>query len=421
MEVSIAGNPLQGALLKGVEGMHRPGILDFRDTHLLCPLPTLPDGIGVKASFPLPCDMDTGLLEWEVCGGVSILSLIVVLALCVWLGRVPNPRRFVDPNLRKPVTYCVAWCFKLLGVVSTCKFVPQALAAVRALQEVRIPCKLLDSRSMFEPVLPALFTNSSGGRMPDPSLTGLRFAQYMDALIAAGVSATDPGSVADANEFRAWCNAIADCTALPEGGWWTCGPRGEVAKLRVFGAPQNLENAIFILVAVIVAKDLAKLCCLLHARWRGREVAPALRHFAASSLFVPLFWRGGGNALVRSLMLHEPTGCQLLFEVLCEALLHSMPLLGLNLYIYFCVLQTSVDAVTTATIPLSMISLLYLLLKVVRAFSRGPPGDATTSLGVPLLDSADDATTSLGVPLLDSADDAITSLGVPLLDRAAHA
>ena len=374
--VSIADNPLHGALLEGVVGMHHPGVLNLTNTHLRCPLPDFPRDVVVESSSPLPCDLDMTLLKIETAAASGLLVLVAVLLLCVWRGHITIPRPAIEKECRKKVTFVCGTVLKLLGLVSRITFLVMAVASVRVGQAL-IACDLLDNRALFGPQLPWTFLNSTGGVVPDPSLAGLCFADYMDAVVAGtGRTATSPSVLEEADGFRAWCATIAQCKALPKrgafGDWWTCGSSGEAVHLPIFGTWENVLYVILLYVAMALFKEVVKVCCLLYARTcRGDGmVPPALVHFAASSYFVPCFLGCGkdGQALVGALVQHDATGCQLLCELLLEGVGDNLLYLLLNLYIYTYILRTSVNAVATATIPITVINLLFTVLKTAWAF-----------------------------------------------------
>jgi len=155
----------------------------------------------------------------------------------------------------------------------------------------------------------------------------------------------------DISAFVGLCNDMSGCRASKgteeTPAWLVCaaqkGDGGQLltghGRLPVFESAENLIAFLVAVIFVVGVKEFAKLAVLLYAaRHLEGKVQPLLRRFAASSPFCPLLVCCGKNASLsrfhRLLVLHDASSGEYWLGFVAEGLLHSLPLLVLNIYFY---------------------------------------------------------------------------------------
>ena len=264
--LNLSGTDLNRSLVTSA-ALHSPMLLDLTDTKLLCPLPQFPQSATVTLDSPLPCELDTELLQVEGFSSIGALALSTAVFGLVYCLCRDGLSWFLKWG-RRGGQVAVRF-LKVASLVSMIRFFAVAVPNARQL-ELPAVCSPLNSRPLFQLFMSWRFIDSNTSKeVPPVSETNLTFCSYNAEVLAANYLPSLVHQNVDA--FQKLCNQrVSGCRAVlnATGGWscWSCEPSLTLPDLPVLHCtPPTLLALTYTLPGLIVVKEVAKVLMLVAA------------------------------------------------------------------------------------------------------------------------------------------------------------
>ena len=387
--IDVSHNLLSGRVLpyQFVPGtVNRTYFVDISGNSFPCPLPMFDASILMRRS---PC-----IPPWNVYSNYILIAIGIVSAVgfigwlihrrCCQSSELANEASSSYSNLLPRVIWWASWAvFSLFsaadffGLWNIMVYLGQSFdncARFNGYQlfAVRMPPVVYFSMFSYSEILPQefmkLFAQDNG-----PFDTFSQWISFLDAVARAPpvevfVTANFTAIKEDtASSFSSQCAAISGCAYSP--ATQSC-ILADANAVEFGGTAFETCLALAIAVMALLAVGellrlvvVARSCCVASVRWH-----PRCADFVFSSTYAPLLRFGiGASRFESDIVLHQSTARDMMWRIVHQALLRSIPVVALNYYFLTRIAQTGLAWTNAISLLNGLISVPLLL---VRAFFR---------------------------------------------------
>jgi len=329
--IGLANLGMQGKL-ESVK-LATPAVLEIEGNHFQCPYPVF-DVQQIATNFS-PCSVDF-IRAGAYCG--VFVCLLVFLRAVFWCFQLHERKKLLYLALR--------WGAKTFSMVFTINFLDQAMTQITALYHPR--CEVVTNRNVFQ--------NMMLWQLPEPLDASCcpTFPTWIQLWQNQGFGLNYSAVKLNIARFSFLCSSIAGC-AMTSG--LQCEPihAGPTSSrfIPLFGTVRGFQTALQAFIWLFACLEAGK-ALLLVIHLRCPRLVP-LRSYLVVSCCAPLLVLSGRYSFKTLSQKREDSVGQVQ-DLVVNTLLHSVPLLGLQLLFVFYVMRVGLSAWSAASVPATLFS-----------------------------------------------------------------